>query len=605
MKKWMRNWMDRFWTLTNRWKTGTKLILIHTILGILPLLIFGGYSIGTAYREMLSYEETKLSQEISQIKNSTFYYSLAVVKVTDIIGSDKDLQELLTASYATEDDFYQAYKDCQILTSIRSHYMEISGISIYTDNPTIVNHGSVYRLDDEVCSSRWYQTSLERKNQYVWTYDDSGEGNQICMVCSLNIPSSNYENILKVNLDDSYLNSVYSNSVYETVVILNDNIIIYPTTSSWTGKYLSEFWDEETARTDGTDFYIGEFRGKKSLASTESISLWFSNDSMQIFTVSDCFDNIAHTLRNFVYMILIAVLLPFVAIFAYSQYSGRRIQAVRNAVHQLTLEKVDTRSLVAVTGSDELGELFQDTMTAIENIKRLDEKLLREERSKAELENRQKQIQFELLASQINPHFLFNTLESIRMKAAIEGQQELAEVIENLGSLLRYALDNRDHPVTLEHELEYTRMYIAIQSFRYKDRFTYSVKIEPRIDPKKCSVLPLLLQPIIENVFRHGFARSGKRGNIEINAMLRDELLELQVQDDGCGMSRENLKQLQQSLNFTTGGSSIGIRNVHQRIQLYYGENYGLSITSSEGEGTTVRMVFPYTEDISDESVIY
>ncbi len=601
----MKKWMEQFWTLTNRWKTGTKLILIHTILGVMPLMIFGGYSIGTSYREMLSYEETKLEQEVSQIKNSTFNYSLAVVKVTDIIGQDKELQQLLSSSYDSEDAFIKAYNECQILNSVRSHYLEIAGISVYTDNPTVVDHGSVTYMDDMVRAEGWYRTISERKNQYIWIYDDSQNNNRISMICILNIPSSDYENILKINLSDSYLNSVYSNSVYETVVTLNDNIIIYPTTSAWSGKNLSDFWNEEAAKRKEQNFYIGPFRGKKSLALSEEISLWFSNDTMEIFTVADCFGDMKHTLLSFLYLILLAVLLPFGAIFAYSRYSGRRIQAVRNAVHQLALEETDTQSLEAVSGTDELGELFQDTMTAIENVKKLDEKLLKEEMAKSELENKQKQIQFELLASQINPHFLFNTLESIRMKAAIEGQQGLSEVIENLGSLLRYALDNRDRPVTLEHELEYTRMYIAIQSFRYQDRFTYSIKIEPRIDTHKCYVLPLLLQPIIENIFRHGFAKSGKRGNIEVNIMLREELLEIQVQDDGCGMDRESLRQLQQSLDRMDQGRSIGIRNVHQRIKLYYGENYGLSIMSREGDGTTVRLIFPYTEDITDESIVY
>lgn len=87
--------------------------------------------------------------------------------------------------------------------------------------------------------------------------------------------------------------------------------------------------------------------------------------------------------------------------------------------------------------------------------------------------------------------------------------------------------------------------------------------------------------------------------------MLREELLEVQVQDDGCGMDRESLRQLQQSLDRMEQGSSIGIRNVHQRIKLYYGENYGLSIMSREGDGTIVRLIFPYTEDMTDESIVY
>ena len=245
-------------------------------------------------------------------------------------------------------------------------------------------------------------------------------------------------------------------------------------------------------------------------------------------------------------------------------------------------------------GKDELGELFLEMRATILSITNLQDKVYQKELEAKKLENAQQQIQFELLSAQINPHFLFNTLESIRMQATLEGNEELSRIILQLGKMLRFSLESKNNPIPLQQEVAYLEAYFDIQKFRFEDKIKCEIHIQPGLDTKELLVLPLLLQPMVENAFRHGFAGKKRGGEIGVNILQRDGDLIMAVIDNGKGMTAERLEEIRKSMKEKQKQSgSIGLRNVNDRISMYYGEKYGVEISSAPGEGTTVVIRIP------------
>ena len=210
--------------------------------------------------------------------------------------------------------------------------------------------------------------------------------------------------------------------------------------------------------------------------------------------------------------------------------------------------------------------------------------------------NSQQKIQFKMLASQINPHFLYNTLETIRMKLICNGDRETANVIKILGKTIRRMLEVRDETVTLASELEYICYYLEIQRFRFGTRIDYEIKISDDVDTKEYCLLPLLLQPIVENAFIHGLEDKEGGGKITIDIRKKEKVLQILVEDNGKGMAPEKCDSLNSSMKDVENSStknSIGLYNVHQRIILYYGQDYGVDISSCLNAGTRVYINLP------------
>ena len=198
-----------------------------------------------------------------------------------------------------------------------------------------------------------------------------------------------------------------------------------------------------------------------------------------------------------------------------------------------------------------------------------------------------------VLQNQISPHFLYNTLNSLRWMAILQKQDHMKEMIDSLNRLLAYSFRGTGRPVPLQEELEALDDYAKIQKVRYR-HFTLEVLLEDEL--RQAAVLKFLLQPLIENALIHGIATATEDGVIQIGGERRGHMLELTVRDNGNGMEPDKLEELRQKLKRgTMDGGSVGLANVHERIQLHYGEQFGLDIDSTPGEGTLVRLRLPYT----------
>ena len=270
----------------------------------------------------------------------------------------------------------------------------------------------------------------------------------------------------------------------------------------------------------------------------------------------------------------------------------RRVQRLLDAMNKVEQGEFDEH--VPVEKEDELGVIANSFNHMCQ---RLDEYI---ERVYA-AEIQRKNAELNALQMQINPHFLYNTLESIKAKALAENDDETAEMITLLGNLFRWSCRTDEKLVILEEELEYVKTYLKLQSFRYEQKMEICIQVdEGYLD---YAVPKLILQPVVENVIKHAFRRLERPGLAGITVKKKGDNLEITVYDNGCGIEKGKLEKIRKNLENDKGQDdfdNIGIQNVNHRLRLLFGPGYGLQIASVYEQGTAVKAVLPalYKEEM-------
>lgn len=235
------------------------------------------------------------------------------------------------------------------------------------------------------------------------------------------------------------------------------------------------------------------------------------------------------------------------------------------------LEEINILSRTFNKMSDEISALMEKTKQEQKNLRIAELKLHQE---------------------QINPHFLYNTLDSIVWMVENERYQEAIVMVTSLAGFFRVGLSKGKNIITLEDELNHAGNYITIQHMRFRDKFTFDINVEK--DILNMATIKLIVQPLLENAVYHGVEFMDGDGEIKVNAYAENNTLYIDVTDNGMGIPEENIEGLLKRESTHRGkGSGIGLKNVHERIQLYFGENYGLTILSEADVGTTVRIRLP------------
>ena len=277
--------------------------------------------------------------------------------------------------------------------------------------------------------------------------------------------------------------------------------------------------------------------------------------------------------------------LLFILIILYATSISRRITTPITALTEKAKRfgENDYTAPPIETGITELQILDHSFDSMAEHIRALMDQQIMNERSLH-------RAQLELLQAQINPHFLYNTLDSIAILAENDREEDVVNMVTSLSTFFRNSLSRGVDLIPLRAELAQATSYLEIQQIRYSDILTYSIDVTEdildRIVPK------LILQPLIENALYHGIKNRRGRGSITITGEADDRNIRLIVRDNGAGMSGEQLSQLKNGVYQDTG-TGLGLKNVHQRIRLYCGEPYGLYFESTLGEGTVVTILLP------------
>lgn len=279
--------------------------------------------------------------------------------------------------------------------------------------------------------------------------------------------------------------------------------------------------------------------------------------------------------------LLLAIGVPGLFIVNYSKRTNRILRLMRKVEGgDLAVRSTDLKG-------DEIGQISRGINDMLEQLERYIDRVY-----KAEI--RQKHTELEALQARVNPHFLYNTLEVIRMRALSHGAKDVGEMIYSLSVLFKNAV-RHELLYRVEDEMEACRLYLELFRIRYKNRFTYHIEWDPALAGKK--MLKLSVQPLVENYIVHGLRPHRDDNRVEIRATLEDGVVRIAVEDNGAGIPPERLLDIMQQINLPEeAGKSFGLRSVHDRIKLVYGSEYGIEIKSGEA-GTTVAMSFPATEE--------
>lgn len=354
-------------------------------------------------------------------------------------------------------------------------------------------------------------------------------------------------------------------------------------------KYLSYMSPKHQYMRVGENYYIYSEVPNTNWIVVECIPTYNLENSYQKIR------NITLTVMGF------SVLLLTIIYYFYSKKTNKPIKDLKIAMERIQKGDLDTR--VQVGTNDEIGFLAnglnQMTLELQNHIQKV-----------YIAEIRQREAEIEALKTQIEPHYLYNTLDVIRMTAITKDDQETAEMIDGLSGQLKYLIGGARDMVTLQAELDSVRNYFKIIKIRYENRFSLEVDVPEELLELK--VPQLILQPVVENAVKHGLKpKEEGEGVVAIQGMKSEDRLEITVMDNGIGMTEEKMADVQQLLDSQdtvkhakSKSASIGLKNVYDRIKLIFGDTYSMEISSFEGIGTIVKYKLPVIEEFDREEKV-
>lgn len=602
MKKLISKIQDKI----SRSKIQKQLNYIYIIAMLIPIICIGGYLVISTSRLLLNYHKDLIESDNLRVKTIVFEMTSQIYNISEDISFDDSLQKNLSIPFKSPKDFILQVENSTVTENYLYSYAEIDDIRIYLDLPQVADYKQFYKATDEIQRTEWYQKAIAQFSVFWYPLREEDKyGNEYWKLALVRkIPLMNGEGnaVLVITISDNYLKSRIDNNQYLTLISIDDNTIFYGTNRLYYGEkqpiaidYQEKFYH-----------YAGSinFQNKKYMTNVSTLNLYQSDSKIYICSLNaEAYTNTSNIIITCLLIILVAAILPAIVIRLFTHYFTGRVNSLREEMHKASKEEYDI--VDTIQGDDELSEALGDLKIMVQKIKKKDSEMYESRIKEQKLKNEQQVMEFKMLASQINPHFLYNTLETIRMKALTGGNSEVANAIKLLGKSMRYVLENTGtSSTTLKNELTYIETYLMIQKIRFNDKVNYELNIEEGMNVEDYQILPLLLQPIVENAILHGLEEVESNGKIMISVSAKnDEILLINIQDNGCGMGDKELEVLMTKIRTPNlkFRSSIGLYNINQRIRLCYGENYGMEISSCVGVGTQVSLVLPL-KDIGVEN---
>lgn len=580
---------------------------------VIPILVLGFVLTYNNYRMLIDYHNDMLDADNVRVRNLLFEFTAQVKTYADNLISNEAIRTTLDTEYASTEEFRKMVDRIDTMDSYRKSFLEISDVSIYCDNPTLVSYKQIYQTSSSVSEQGWYQRALQQTGTF-WTSIPKENNSgipyyQLSLISQIPLWDSPYKAVLVVRVSDDYLRSCIENTSYHTYLSVGTEDTFYSSDRSGAGSPMPVEIDyNQSYYTFSGDISLED---KICLTTLSTLNTYQTTSKIYICTINEeAHDEILDIVRLCLTIMGCTLLIPWALILFFTHYISARINLLRAEMHKASRQ--DYALVPEIQGRDEISEVYADLQVMVEKIKQNEAKIYEAQIKEQILESRQLEIDYKMLASQINPHFLYNTLETIRMKAFTAGDKEVAGAIKLLGKTMRYVLENTGtERSTLAKELEHVEAYLQIQKLRFGDRFDAKVEIAEGIDTEQIVLLPLLLQPVVENSVVHGLEGKEAGGLIRIQIYRgygpshtdgdeemgagEEEFLFIDISDNGEGMDRESLETLVRDIQTKDTGRthSIGLYNINQRLKLLYGEENGLTIDSAVGKGTRVRLKIP------------
>lgn len=568
------------------------------ISAFIPLFVVGLFSVLQARKQMSEQYVSQVETAALQINSTLFDITTSLYISSDNLLKNSYMRKLFGSDHMDNNDLHYYDLVSNSLQDMHSNTASIASVYIYTNNPNITSNSNIISVEDDYVSQPWYDKKyIKLLNNWrcIPVKDRLNNRNYtLSLIRRIGTNSTRYSAYFVLCLDTNYLKNRLYSSDYLIMASLDNEPTFYSSDKSWQQKYIpfpNDFNNSFYKYTGSIG--IGN---KKQLANIITFNPYKTHNKYYI-CVSDpkAYKNLNHITFTYILILVAITIFPFYLIILFSSYFNVRVITLRNAMHKVSLGDYNIMKLFK--GDDELSEIFKDLNATVEKISENEAKFYQSQITEQRLINKQQQMEFKMLASQINPHFLYNTLETIRMQALTSGDMDVVTSIKLLGRAMHYVLENTGtDSTTLEKELEYIEVYLSIQKLRFGDRINYVIQYPEDMELSKYKILPLLLQPIVENAVVHGLERTNQNGQVMINITnSNNQNLIIEIADNGQGMDEQKIVEITERINCASLNStiSIGIHNINQRIKLLYGVNYGIAFNSKLNEGTKVTLTIP------------
>lgn len=569
-----------------------RMFLVYILGGALPMILIGFFLIRGITQILLEQVERGELTELAILRSQAEEMFSTMGTVTNFFYFDPKLEEIAEKQYGNYQEVVDDYKAYTGFWDYTRYYNNIVGwVNIYIENSTLVENSRFGKVTEKIREEEWYNSAKLRNGSALWRYRPiPADGRKtLTMLRMLKTAKGGNVGVLCIYIRPERFELLMQEKNSDTLILLNGETVFCKMENAGEEINIASFLPIGESEHIQKNILIGK---ENYLVTCETIRLPESEDYLQIVSLRCYADILAQVKRQNAKSIIsfaISAILSISIILVFSHSFSRRVEHFRTQMHRAAEGNFE---LEEIGGNDEIASLYNYLGTMIGEIKRLLSEIYREKLHASRLTIQQKEAEFKMLASQINPHFLYNTLETIRMRARKSGQTDIEEIVKMLAKIMRSYIQTSSADAPLKTELSLVEYYLKIQQYRFGERICYRIEMEEVLAEYR--ILPLLIQPLVENSIIHGLECKEGAGLIQISAGLQKESMVISVEDNGMGISATKLENIRQKLNRYEGNSKhIGLANVHQRIRLRYGAEYGVTITSEEGKYTRVEIILP------------
>lgn len=548
-----------------------KLITTYILLGVIPMTIMGLVWYNQTRTILMKQEkssiENYLTQAVSNMDNQLRIYN----NLSDYIAFNQQISHVVSHEYDSYYDMYNQFSNVldPMLASLKYFHSDINQITIYTKN-NVVKHNTTLAPITEIENEDWYKI-IKGNNDIHWFVSQDEKK----VFCARNIPTleNNYEvGVLYVQVDYEKLFESFkqmNDSNYGIFIMdeLGDNIFNF-----------DQFEDLNKSRKMTFDEF-NKGIGKENIYTIVTAHSVNNNWTVSLYKPQKLiYESTNFMITGNVIAIMLLIVFSIIITSVLSKVMVSGLEKLRANMEEV--EKGNMEITVKSNNEDEVGALIRGFEKMIIQIKALIEDVY---------ESRliQKDYEMKALQAQINPHFLYNSLSLINWMALETDQEDISKITLSLSTFYRTALNKGKNILRVRDEIKNMRSYLDIQLMMHDHEFDVDVEIDECILDH--NILNLILQPLIENAIDHGIdLKTNGRGGIKIIGKKQNDEIVLIVSDNGVGMSKEQAESI-----LTNKSNGYGVKNVNERIKLYYGEQYQLKIESEIGIGTKVKVTIP------------
>lgn len=578
--------MDR---LLNNIRLRNKMLLVYFLCVFAPIILTNAIFYNVITSDVRESRMKDIDRALEQIKSDFRLQIDDAVGLSSFFYTDLKTNDILERDFTNYADYMEVYDDYlrRVLNSYNPVAVSLQNMIIYVDNETLLHSGNIGFLSDDIRAEEWYKKGMSSERSqtvFIRTETKDGRFGTFSLLRKLDYFSDRMdkEKLLKLDFKTIDFIEIFSNlNVQGEIYLLNPAGNIEYTTNGDLDWQSSSKVSYDSMHSAKKIEIVKEYQGVNYLNGWQIVG---TIDEAEIIK------EVRKSRGFIIWSACLMMLIPTVFIVMMTRSINKRI--VKILKH---MKKVKSQNFEVIKNdefTDEIGQLTLEFNLMILQLQSLIDDVYIADIQKKSLELERRKAQLNALQSQINPHFLFNALETIRMRSLLKHENETAKIIHSMAKIFRSSLTWNKDRITVKEELEFILCFLDIQKYRFEDKLDYRIDVEPEaygfVVPK------MVFLPFVENACIHGIEPLKQGGVLNIRIGLSDEGLVFAIQDNGIGIDEETVDKLYRYLNTDEiMGERIGIQNVIYRGKMIYGDRFSFTINSRPGKGTLIELKIP------------